>query len=460
MIVTGLIAAIASLGASEPRQDDPRAERDAREFEAKHLRPIFDKCYEAGSDYYRNGWRSEALWCFDRATKILPEAGNLTRFVGLLRDFDNPIWKKKHWKSPRKGVDAEFKRRQEQYDAAYVAALLEVGTHQERRDDSASVERAATTFRTILKTIGGPYEVDAEGRIIVGKAGTLSLAASKRLLEHDLVLINGKRWLRDSMLRSLADTSAVFEARNDQVLVRTVTTLEEAQRLFALLEQAYPQYEKQLGERKTPRPLGLFVFADQASYQTWCKANGKQNYLLASGLANSAEGFAVTFAQASVDKTAVHEAAHLYHFDVFASPMPSWYAEGVACWFGHDHSMSISGGKLKTGIQPTKSVLAHLLKGGQLALPLADLLHSDAAVRIAANDGSATDYYLQSWALYCYFTTTTDTKLSGLFNEWESFTLGSRGGGETDAATLFDRVFQDAMPQLESGFTAWAADPG
>ncbi|MSR47458.1 MAG: hypothetical protein EXS13_10400 [Planctomycetes bacterium] len=53
-----------------------REDREARAYELDQLKPLFDKCYEAGSDYYKNGWRSEALWCFDRATKLLPEAGN------------------------------------------------------------------------------------------------------------------------------------------------------------------------------------------------------------------------------------------------------------------------------------------------------------------------------------------------------------------------------------------------
>jgi len=448
----------ASGAARPPAQAD--AARDARQYEIEQLRPLFDKAYEAGADYYKNGWRSEALWCFERATLLLPEAGNLTRFTELLRDYDNPVWRKKRWKSPRAAVEAGFKRRQEQYDAAFVERLLKIGAHHGKDDGPAAAQRARESYRTALAVAGGPYDVDGEGRVVVGKAGAIPLDASKELLATELVVINGKRWLRDSMLRSLPETAEVFEARSERALVRTTSTLAKATALLALIEQAVPVYQRQLGERKTARPLGLFVFADAAAYQAWCKASGHADQERAAGFANSGEGFAVAFeGQPALDKTAVHEAAHLWHFDVYDSALPSWYAEGVACWFGHDRSMTVVDGKLTTGIAPTKAVLAPLVAGGKLALPLDDLLHGDAGKRIAANDGSAANFYLASWALYCFLTTTKEPRLATRFDEWESFALGSRGGTREDAAALFDRLFADSRDALESGFASWLADP-
>ncbi len=453
------LLALALPFAAQDAEPVTRETREARQYELAQLKPLFDKCYEAGSDYYKNGWRSEALWCFERATKLLPEAGNLKRFTSLLRDFDNPAWRKKRWRSPRAGVDAGFKRRQELYDTSYATALLKIAGHHERDDGAAAQARARTSYLDALAIVGGPYEVDAQGQLRLGKAGTIPAEASRRLIDEELVLINGKRWLRDSMLKSLPATAAVHEARSDRVLVRTTTTLDEATRLLDLLEQAYSSYEARFGPRKTARPLGLFVFPDNAAYQEWCKASNHGGFARAAGFANSGEGFAVTFPQPSLDKTAVHEGAHLFHFDVFAAPMPSWYEEGIACFFGHERSMTVKDGKLATGLEPTVFVLAPLIAGGRLQVPLDDLLHGDAAAKIAGNDGSAGNFYLASWALYWFLSSTSDPRLSTRFEEWESFALGSRGGGEEDAAELFDRLFADVRADLESAFAAWLAHP-
>jgi len=447
----------------------PGSGDDPREYELEILKPVFDKYYQAGSDYYKNGWRNEALWCLDRAAKILPEFGGLERFTTLLRDFDNPVWRKKRWKSPRAAVDAGFRSRQDAYDLDYAEALLRIGTkHGRKSDDAALTERARRSFRDALEIVGGPYELDGSGRIVAGKAGTVPESFSKRMLEEDLVLINGKRWLRDSMLRAIQDVSAVQEARSARCLVRTLSTAEEANRLLALIEQAYPAFVKELGERRANRLLGLFVFADRAGYETWCKASGNEAQIRAAGFAQSLEGFAVLFAQPGVDAVAIHEAAHLYHFDVYASAMPSWYSEGVAETFGGRHAMRVQDGKLATALRPTKASLAPLLRDGKLVLPLDDLLRGDAGKLIAANDGTASTFYLASWALYSFLTTTKESRLSGRFDDWESFALGSRfadagkggSGGERDDATkLFDRLFADVKGVLEDEFTSWIADP-
>lgn len=447
-------------GAARPQS---RAQSAARAYELELLKPVFDKCYEAGSDYYKNGWRNEALWCFERAARILPEFSGLERFVALLRDFDNPVWKRTRWKSPRTGVDAGFRRRKESYDQAYAQALLRIGTrHARETRDPELGERARLHFVEALEIVGGPYEVDASGRILAGRAGAIPEDSSKRLLAEDLVLINGRRWLRDSMLRRLADVSSLHEARTERCLVRTVTTQDEAKRLLDLLEQAYPAFAKALGERRTTRPLGLFVFADRAGYEEWCEASGHAAQAKAAGFANSGEGFAVTFQQPRIEETAVHEAAHLYHFDVYSSAMPSWYEEGIAESFGDAHSMRILDGKLVTGLRPTKGALAPLLRDGRLVIALDDLLHGDATARINADDGSAAAFYLAAWALHAYLSTTSDPRFARRFDDWESFALGSRwsrGANQESAEQLFDRLFEPVMGALESAFTDWVAEP-
>jgi hypothetical protein len=435
---------------------------EARAYELDVLKNVFEKYFQAGSDYYQNGWRSEALWCFERATQVRPEFTGLTRFIGLLRDYDNPVWKRKRWKSPRAGVEAGFRRKQELYDHACAQALLKIGTRHARGKEPDLADRAHARFREALEIVGGPYQLDASDCVVVGKAGTIPPGFSARIVADDLVTINGERWLRDSMLRRIASVAELHEARTERCLVRTVTAAEDAARLLDLLEQAYPAYVRELGERRTGRRLGLFVFRDRAAYEEWCKASDHAGFVKAAGFANSAEGFAVTFAQPQLDEVAIHEAAHLYHFDVYATAMPSWYDEGVAESFGDRHSMRIVEGKLTTLLAPTKATLAPLLREGRLAIALDELLHGDALERIQAGDDSAATFYLASWALYRFLRESRDPRFASRFEDWESFALGSRwqrGEENADAAQLFDRLFDGVKPELELAFTAWVAEP-
>jgi hypothetical protein len=464
--VVGMFAALAAPRASAQGDAEKPAllDHDTRKYELDVLKPVFDKYYEAGSGYYEGGWRGEALWCFDRATELIPEAGGLRRFTDLLRDFDNPIWKKRHWKSPKAAVDAGFKKKKEQFDQAYVAALLKLGIkHAKKPGDPILAKCAHQRFLRALELAGGPYDLDAEGKLVVGKAGTIPADVSKRIVAEDLVLINGKRWLRDSMLRSLKNLDSVHEARDDRILVRTVTSEQQAADLLALLKLAYPQYEKQLGERATPRPLGLFVFPDAASYQEWCKSSDHADRTLAAGFATSKEGFAVTFAQVNVEAVALHEVAHLWYFDVYESEMPSWYAEGTAEFFGNAAAMRYVDGKLETGLRPTKAVLGRSLQEGRLRIPLADLLGGDACARINAKDGSAEHFYREAWALYWFLSTTKDERFAARFADWEQFGLGSRWSRgdkqQTNGAQLFDKLFGPVRGDLEAAFTTWANDP-
>src|SRR5262249_42351266 len=147
-----------------------------------------------------------------------------------------------------------------------------------------------------------------------------------------------------------------------------------ANHLLNILEQAYPVLESALGRRMTSRPLGLFLFADRGSYQEWCKASKNEPRLNAGGFANNREGFAVIWKQQWLDGIALHEAAHLFHHDVYAAAMPSWYEEGLAESFGQKDAMKLEHGRLTTRIKPTKAALASLLKEGMLTPPLFDLL--------------------------------------------------------------------------------------
>ena len=443
------------------------AGREAQQWELKALDDLMRDCVDSGQAYYESGRRREAIWCWERAIAMRPDWSALQSLVESLRDFDNPRWKKKRWKSPRDD-DAAFKKRQEQVDARYAALLFKVASHDAKEREPEIHEHARDLFLQVLQLVGGPYELDSDGHLHAGSVGAIPQPFSGELLASDLVLINSEHWLRDSMLRSLKDVSSVDEARGDHFVVRTVARRELAPQLLPLMEQAYALYVAHAGVAPRER-LGLFVFPDQAAYQAYCNSGEFAGYANAGGFANNRERFAVTYEQAELQRLAVHEGAHLFHYAAFGASMPSWYDEGFACFFGS--SMSWSDGKLTTRPVPGKSDVALLFANGQQPLPLARLLAGDAAKLIESKSADAQRFYAESWALYSFFQQTDSPRWKRAFDDWESFCLGSgdaghgkggKGGttGGESSAALFHHVFKDAEPELERDFLAWLAARG
>lgn len=449
------VVVLSLLALSPPSRLDQKTMAKAKQYDQKAFSQIFDQYYQSGSNYYKNSRRREAVWCLRRSLEIRPELYSLQRFVNLLRDFDNPAWKRKRWKSPRESSDKSFKKKRDSLDAKYLERMMKVGVYHAKRKDPVLEEHARGWFLKAMKLAGGPYKINRQGCVEVGDAGTIPENISILLIRDDLITINDELWVRDSMLRSIQDVDRVTEARGPHCLVRTLSTKEEAAELLEAMEQAYGEYVEREGI-EVERLLGLFVFPEEASYQKYCEANDKAGYKDAVGFANIGEGFAVTYEHESLVKTAVHEGAHLYHAFAYGSSMPSWYDEGFACFFGHKYSMSWDGRKLTTGRTPTRAQLAPLLREGGLRLALSELLHSSAVDEIKKDKEAGHRFYLQSWALLWFLTTTEDDGLSSNFENWETFCLGSGYSAKSaSAAKLFDRLFAEELAALEAGFIAW-----
>ncbi len=452
-VLLGLLVAFAPV----VRDAQDPADALAKDLEAKEwelARAFVNRTYDIGVEYYKSGYRKEAIWFFQHTLELVPRNGALRGFVNLIQDFDNPVWKKKEWRSPRAGEEREFKKRVAKWEEDCARIWFEMGKYAASKRTEAADEKALGYYLKLLRMTEGPYEVGRDKKLRVGKVGSIPEPFSSRILDQHLVRVNGQLYVRDAMLAAIPDVATVSEARGERCLVRVEGEEEKARGLLALMEQACAQYAAHT-KQSALRPLGLFVFADRAGYERFCHASGNAALANASGFASGALGFAVTFDHPALQELAVHEGAHLFHAAVYRSRMPSWYDEGFACWFGHGGTFRVADGKLETGLPLDRARLEALAREKP---PLRELLDGDAAARFAANDGSFARFYAHAWALYTFLRTTKDKRFAPLFEKWESFCLGAGYDAATQGTSskaLFDEVFAAVLQELETALAKW-----
>jgi hypothetical protein len=418
------------------------------------IRGFVNRTYDIGVSYYQQGYRQEAIWFFQRTLELVPKNGQLRGFVNLIQDFDNPAWKKKQWKNPTKGVDAGFRKQAAAWEDECGKFLMQIGRFAAAKKGDVARAKAKEYFLHLLELTGGPFEVGPDRLLRAGKAGSIPQPLSDEIVKNDLIRINGQLYFRDAMLRAIPNADAVNEAKGKHFLVRVEGPGRKAEDLLGILEQAYPHYVAVTGQ-EAMKPLGVLVLADRASYERVCKESGNADFALAAGFMSGKLGFAVTFDGPSLEEVAVHEGAHLFHSVVFRSSMPSWYDEGFACTFAHGGTLRVADGKLETRRPMDRARLEAIL---QKKPPLSGLLAGNAVDRINANDGSSDLFYAQAWALYTFLRNTKDPKLAPRFQSWEGFCLGAGYEKAKDGkrgAELFQRVFGDAMAELEKGLSDW-----
>jgi hypothetical protein len=427
------------------------------DYELNSTTKLFEQYFEAGKPYYFSSYRKEAIYFFRKCLELRPRHVGMNRFVALLQDYDNPVWKKKHWRSPKARVNEGFRRKVAVLSERYIAVSVKIGTYAARFEGKAVHERARRHFVKALEMCGGPCELDERGRLVLGDKTRIPESCSAWLIDEELIRINDKLYLRDSMLRSVPDVDAVHEARGEHVVIRTIGNPERADALVPLMEAAREQLVQFTGQ-EPEQPLGLFLFPDAEQYRQYCDDSGHPNYRMASGFANNAEGFAVTYEQPDLERVAIHEGAHLFHDFAFRSSMPSWYAEGFATTFGGGETYRWEDGRLEVDLPMARHRIAELLTPEENLLPLQELMKGDAFVFINRMDGSGQRFYAQAWAFYRFLRSTPEPRVRERFDTWEGFCLGagySEEGQRHDAGALFDRIFGDVMSDLEEEFKAW-----
>lgn len=417
------------------------------------------------------------IWCRDaglppqataeflRAEEVsegqLPFASKL---VGIMRTYGDKFWKNVQ-KKPRALLDTyERKARKVELDHQKQRLRLARDAVKAGLDEEGYQEYCGVVRATDL-----PLVFDAAGLVVLD-AGKLPANVSARM-RTEAIEIDGRPYLRDEFLRLVPEVRRVFEADGERLRVRSTASAEQARDVFAVATAMLPQLEDEMDGRPT-RKLQLFLFAERASYATWCRAAGREGFAAASGLADGATFTAVVSTEGSSDDTvrgmSLHELAHLYHYGVSPAVMPSWYAEGFAEAFGGPGTFAWDGTRLTTSLGPLDPSRLATLRGERARVPLGDLLRGNALSILIASREQGGAFYVQSWAFLRWLRTAAPADVTTRYRRWEAVcrgaALGAKAGAPRQedvapASEAFLKEFSGDLPALEAAFVRWLETP-
>jgi HEAT repeat protein len=235
--------------------------------------------------------------------------------------------------------------------------------------------------------------------------------------------------------------------------VETNTSREFAASLAASLEAAYPLFESRFGplEGRRGAPMHLQLFRTQREYMEHGDgvAGAVGHYDAAADRCSLA--WLGDFAETGWP-IAVHEASHHYlrrRYPYFFPP--SWYGEGIACYFEGLQDPTSAEGIARKRVRVAQSVL----REGKASL--AKLLESTATVEggtLRLSGMSAARFYALSWSLIHYLA--TDPSRRADFRRFEVRLFASRSGiaqRESHAKSLLEQEC-GPLAELERGWHA------
>ncbi len=387
------------------------------------------------------------------------------RILAIMRRLDDGFWKKK-LKKPSGGMIRAYEKRAKKARKTYLKERLKLA----KWADKKGIEKEAfDEFKFIVRLSDDYVEVDKDGLVVMA-LGKVPAKYSTMLLE-DAVNINGRPCIRDAFLEKVPSIKDIFEAANDQVLIRSQTSIDQAKSYLAMCTALLPYLEADMGARPTRR-LRMFIFEKRKDYEAYCDAAGHGSHKKAAGLADSGAFITIVSGEdggeESVRGIALHELTHLYQYGVTPTIFPSWYAEGFAETYGGPGTFAWDGKKLTAG----GSMSAHLiepLRDDANYIPLKKMLKDNALKLINENKSSARMFYNQSWAFFRYLRKHADDEIRSRFLRYEMIcrgaALGAKAGHHpghhsdaTDAIAYFDRLFGPDLASIETEFRSWLGE--
>lgn len=246
--------------------------------------------------------------------------------------------------------------------------------------------------------------------------------------------------------------SEAFEIAGPRFVVETDTFPEAGRSLLDGLDGAYPLFEERFGplEGRARRPMRVALFY------------GRESYMKEGGGVEGAAGHfdpaldrcAVAYRETDEAEgwpIAVHEACHHYlnrrHPDAL---LPSWYGEGIACWFeGLADPVS-------RGVARMRATLAReTAAAGEADLPtllLAQAKVGPGGVTLSAY--SPARFYALSWSLVHYLATDPATRES--FRRFELRLFASRPA-YSERAESARRLLEEECGDLAAIERGWRA---
>ncbi len=275
--------------------------------------------------------------------------------------------------------------------------------------------------------------------------------------------VAGKYYPEDEARELRSQWENAWTIKTEHFDMRTNMDMEFAIEWADFMEEAWKVYAAYFKGEFDDR-LELFAFRTYEDYRKYCEDTGNTSHLKAGGFAMSSNDRGVGWNSGNSKKaildTMIHEAAHLYSFNVHPPHMmPSWYAEGIAtqfegyAWDSKTRKLTldyVSRGRLGT-------VKSQILSGS--GMKIADLVRGDALASINASPAAAGTFYATSWAFRHFLDRSTDVRVRPLADEYiRKMDAGEFGrGGNLGPAALdpVEQVFGSDLTWLQETYEAF-----
>jgi hypothetical protein len=244
--------------------------------------------------------------------------------------------------------------------------------------------------------------------------------------------------------------------------VRTNLTKEWADWHLAALEAQYMEMVRRLGREPPPDrlPLSVLVFRGKDDYAKFCEANGYEARAAWARFADVERGVGfVTFEKRYAPFDALNQAAKLFLHAATDTYWPVWFDEGRASFLGDGRRRTATwdGKQLQVGLPGQSAAVRSFKLDMKNELPWTVRSFLAADVR-ALDEKQRADWYSYSWALYHWLSMEAPADLQNRFAVWQGLVENTKAGPRVVdgvAREQFERVFGDAMEQLDRLFGVW-----
>ncbi|MEK7467955.1 MAG: tetratricopeptide repeat protein [Planctomycetota bacterium] len=390
---------------------------------AQDLKP--DEVFGLGCLAWDAGLRPEAMKLFEEAVKKqAPLKKNLSAFVSRKRGVPAP--------------DAGFVN----FRGAYVTP-----------EEKANLEKGLVQFQGQWVTAKDKEQL-AKGNIQVG--GKWVSGEEADLLKRGFRRYKDKWMSREDYEAIRGGWEEAYTEQTAHYLIKTNESEAFAKDLAGLIEVAYAEYKAYYGGEE-PKLAGkekmtLYAYKSYEDYRKYCVETKAEDHLNAAGFARSDSlvvvGWNKTNNRQQFLQTMVHEAAHMYFFQVAKSARPpSWYAEAMATYF---EGFNWDGKAYKFNfVSESRLPFVRDAMKGKRHIPMADMLAGDALALINSDSQKALLFYAQCWALNYYLCQTENKEYRAAYAEY-------RKGVASGAGKTLMEYFPDAA-RLEADWVRFVS---
>lgn len=322
---------------------------------------------------------------------------------------------------------------------------------------------AAAGYGRLIDTAPDIPEFDAEGRIVLD-VGTVPEPISKTVCDGGgAITINGRLRVRCAFLRRIPSVDAIYMAESEDLAFFSEESLDEAIGLHEVGAALLPHLKNDLGA-EPDRVLNVCVFHEAESYDEYCAQSGHQEYTASNGFTNLEDFLSVVrvpdrngraLTDFQVQSIVLHELVHLFQFAITATPMPSWYAEGLAETYGGVSTYEWDGRAKRLRVKGLieRRRIDSLRAAGNM-IGLEEFLDLEARNLHSLDRAKTERFYTQAWAFLRFLRVGAGRTAAKKLAAWEALCRQNRLDSAA-ARSRFRLAFGKNMKSLEKDFVVF-----